>query len=86
MKAHTIWEKNKREKGKVENKDSRQRTSANLGLISGARQGAVGVGKFVGERIQIGRAPAFAAVLEPREDIASAAAALREAYLDCHAR
>ena len=79
-------EKERGEGEKNKNKNSRQRPSANLGRISGARQGAVGVGKFVGKRIQIGRAPAFATVLEPREDIASAAIALREACLDRHAR
>lgn len=67
-------------------RNSRQRTSANLGRISGARQRAIGIGQFVGKCIQIGRAPAFTAVLEPREDVASAADALREAGLDCHTR
>lgn len=83
---HTFRGLGREERGDGTHENSRQSTSANLGRISGARQRAIGVGKFVRKRIQIRCAPAFAAVLEPREDvIRAAAAAFREAGLNCHA-
>ena len=62
-------------------KDSLQYTSADLGLVAAAGQGAVGVRQLLRVRIEDVGAPAFTPILEPGE---CASPAEGEALLDRH--